>query len=106
MTPVELVRLLDSGGDARAHFQATNGPWVDAFMDEIVAALRAPLTQHIIDQYGAVNCTCYGAADNQVQLNVKWTHDRGWEVYYGQTLADALDRMWAQKAMVASTKGE
>ena len=86
----ELLKLLGPDGEARAHFRASNGEWVDSFFDRVISeivSVRAmdTLLQDLILKYGAHSANVVFTSDSRIQLNVRWDVDRGYTCYTADT---------------------
>ena len=104
---MDLLSLLAPGGHAREFMRNApdGGPWVDSFCDEIAKALQSRRLDvgFIVATHGAFSANAC-ASGNGVQLNVKWSKDRGWSCYTAETLDDALDQMWRESHMLKELK--
>lgn len=100
-----VIGLLSAGGEAREHFRATNGDWVDGFFDQVIQFLYPTPTQDdalMATGVEAVNLT--RSSDGQCQLNIRLDKNRGWSVYVGETYAQALQKWHDERALVQRVK--
>lgn len=56
------------------------------------------------EMLGAHNVTSVDTSDGNVQLNIKWTKDRGWSCYTAPTLIGCMNKVWTQTVMLESLK--
>lgn len=106
-----VVELLSQQGEARAHFRASNGDWVDSFFDRVVEeiiAVRAVDTplQDLTLKYGAANANVVLTSNGRTQLNVRWSKGRGWSCYTADSYEMAVAQLWTELAMVEQLKEE
>lgn len=104
----DLDALLQPGGHAREFMRAApnGGDWVDGFCDQILIATAQTRVSDFITVYGAYAANSCRTKDGQVQLNVKWSRDRGWTVFIADTLDAAADKLWNAEYIVNRNKEE
>jgi hypothetical protein len=101
---MNVTELLGPGGDARAHFKASNGDWVDGFFDQVVALLQKTHLEDLTLKFGAASANVVTTGEG-VQLNVRWAKDRGWSCYTAADFDSALAVMWQQINLINDLKG-
>ena len=99
-----IIDLLEPGGSAREWMKMQTGAaeWADHFCNQLVEELSG--LAEIRSR--ALRATTYITPDGRVQLNIKWSADRGWSVYIGTNLSEAVAHAWREEMVVAQAKGQ
>lgn len=96
---MDIKALLGPDGEARKHFRDSNGEWVDAFFDIVLASIAEDGLADLTLVYGAKMAHVV-PVDNGVQLNVKWNDGGGWSIHIAPTVKEAINNLWLQRAIV------
>ena len=99
-----IIDLLVPGGSAREwmKMQAGAAEWADHFCNQVVEELSG--LAEIRSR--ALRATTYMTPQGEVQLNIRWSADRGWSVYIAPSLTDAVAKAWQEEMVVAKVKGQ
>lgn len=94
--------LLQPGGHMREFMRNApdGGDWVDGVCDALCLELEKTHLEDFQLEFGAQSANIGVREDGKVQLNVKWSKDRGWSCYTAENFDAAVAQLWAQQHMV------